>query len=401
MTPIKIAVISDLHIGEGVYAKDLCPYSDSAKKINSSDFIGTFASFISREKIEVDYLIVAGDISEKSRTDEVVKASEVLNNFMGILNVAKEKTFFTVGNHDNSWDDPDSRPSYSAFTDSNNIFKEIDNNSSHSLFKTPFYTYWENDEIIVFSYNSAHQDHQGTTPHKGCIPQAAIKGLDNLFEEKAASSKYKIFVVHHHLLQYSNPIPDEPDFSIMVNAQNLIDLLTKHNFDLVIHGHKHCPKMRLASTEYHYSLPTISAGSFSKILDTRWNGYVNNQFHVIEIHGKERTSTYGVMKSWALLAGDGWIPSNSHHGIHHEVPFKPFDYLETKNKIINAITLTLEHKTTVTWKEVVEIQKDLIYLRRELLEKVLNDIDRERKFIVHPSPKDSPETIIFILREEK
>jgi len=77
--------------------------------------------------------------------------------------------------------------------------------------------------------------------------QSSLDWLDNELGKmlQHEPSQLRLFVVHHHPIQYSEPYPDIPafvDFSILSNAGNLHALLRKHNFDILIHGHRHVPK---------------------------------------------------------------------------------------------------------------------------------------------------------------
>src|SRR5689334_23033318 len=101
MNSLTLAVLSDLHIGYGARAKDLCPYSDG-KQIETG-YRERFLKFVKKHKFKPDYLIIPGDISDRAQPPEFELASELVLELAETLEVSKNRVLFVPGNHDVDW----------------------------------------------------------------------------------------------------------------------------------------------------------------------------------------------------------------------------------------------------------------------------------------------------------
>lgn len=63
MKKLLLAVISDVHVGEGARAKDLCPANAPGRDTKPDDkYIEKFVEFLKSKKIKADYLILPGTL---------------------------------------------------------------------------------------------------------------------------------------------------------------------------------------------------------------------------------------------------------------------------------------------------------------------------------------------------
>src|SRR5262249_13902779 len=134
----------------------------------------------------------------------------------------------------------------------------------------------------------------------------------------------RLFLVHHHPVAYDSPVDGPPDFSQMVNCEELFKLLRRYYFDLVIHGHTHQPRFHTLQAESSIPIGVLAAGSFSLQLPAEWQGKVNNQFHMLTIDGRDPAThcVQGELASWTYYFGHGWSPSTlDREGIAHTEPF--------------------------------------------------------------------------------
>lgn len=407
MKKLNIAVLSDLHIGNGARAKDLCPYENN--KAVDDDYLSTFIDFIKDNDIHANYLIISGDISDKAQPEEFDKASTLITKITKALKVPKRNIFFVPGNHDVDWtvlnnsDKTGLRATqkYDPIKFKKWVFSKIIGRGRSSLFESPHFTIWDSTDILVVGYNSSWHDDPKLSVHHGLLSNDSLVQLDqHLKMINDLESKLKIFLVHHHPIQYSDPLPDTPDFSAMTNSEYLLDILKSYSFDMLIHGHKHSPRFKTMNIDSGFPLIILCSGSFSCRLDTRWSGHVNNQFHMIEIHGRDEKElcTYGTVNSWTYLSGHGWRPSEVHNGIRHKNYFGKYtNPNKLKNFLAPIIKKELKKKDYVLWSAISTKQPELKYLQLDLLISVLKEISNDLEFDLHDEKSEN----LIILKNGK
>jgi UDP-2,3-diacylglucosamine pyrophosphatase LpxH len=407
MKAVKIAVISDLHVGRGARARDLCPYPRD--DMREEGFTDTFVEFVKEGRLSADYLILPGDVSDRAQPDELSLASDVLLRVAKALNVRQSRVLFVPGNHDVDWSVmplPGSTASgfrksqrFAALANPEWFFGKILRRSRMKIIETPHLALWDFPDLVVVGYNSSWHDSPDVAIHHGLISNEDLVYLDErLGRMELLPNKLRVFLVHHHPLQYSDPIAEEPDFSVMVNADNLLALLQRRQFDFLVHGHKHAPRFRTHISDTSFPLAILGAGSFSAQLDTRWSGYVNNQFHLVEIHGRDSESgcTFGLIKSWTYLCGQGWLESQKNNGIRHLLPFGT--YLlpqELRNSVRPVLRELFRNRDYVEWREVVQRLPRLQHLPPDRIVETLDAIAEQEGFRRHGEPPDG----IILLKE--
>jgi len=110
------------------------------------------------------------------------------------------------------------------------------------------------DQPIGFATGSVRSDH--------------ILALDSQLDRITTPHLIRIAVVHHHVLPVSYTVGKlvggEP-FMVFHNAGNVLDMLARHRFDLVLHGHKHLAQFARVDFAPHtaegYPIAVAAAGS--------------------------------------------------------------------------------------------------------------------------------------------
>lgn len=385
MTMMTLAVMSDLHVGLAARAKDLCPKPKKHEikkrgiynqKIDS-EYRRKFVNFVEQEKITAEYLVLPGDLTNKAIPDEAKLASEFVLQAADALKVAHDKIVFVPGNHDVDWsvlkpdDDTGIRwqQRYVPVGADQFHFKKLVDKGYGNVFSNPYFSVWTFKDLQVIGYNSASHDKpvDEDGAHHGLADPNHINEIRRYLESCNPSSDcVRIFLAHHHPVNYSDPIAEIPDFSAMTNAENLLSLLHQFRFDLFIHGHKHHPRFHAYSTDASPHLPILCSGSFSVDIDTRWAGIVDNQFHLVTVEGRSGTEKIikGKVTSWAFKHSRGWIPSEEKtSGIHHIIPFGNYVMPNELYACLKplAIERFREHDS-LRWTHVVSKYPDLEHL---------------------------------------
>jgi len=192
------------------------------------------------------------------------------------------------------------------------------------------------------------------------------KFQDDFVVRLPPDGRVRLFIVHHHLFDFSSPIPRMPDFSLMTNAERLLTILHERSFDLIIHGHKHHPRFETHCTQTYSHIPIICSGSFSVEIDTQWAGTIGNQFHVVTIDGRAGSESLikGKITSWTNNPSKGWIPSDeATSGIHHIIPFGSYVMSnELDTRLEPFIRKWLTNHDHILWRQVIKTFPDLEHL---------------------------------------
>ena len=385
--------MSDLHVGRGARSKDFSPYPDHP--VTDTDYKQLFIKFVKREHLNADYLIVPGDASHRGAPDELALASEIILECAEALGVKTTNILFVPGNHDADWtvfEHPDATgfrrlQKYAPLRNDAWIFEQVISRANKHLLDPHYFSVWQYKNLVVVGYNSAWDDESITEVHHGLV---ANDHLDLLAVELAnldlSSKRFRLFLVHHHPITYSDPMPDEPDFSAMTNAPRLLELLRSHHFDFLIHGHRHCPVFQTVTIDADFPLAILSAGSFSAELDRRWSGFVNNQFHIVRVEGREDSTdfVFGDVQSWTFLAKHGWLASREHNGIRHIHPFGTYlQPQELRRTLTKALTTAFSVSDYVLWTALVQQLPRLKYLPPKAVHQVLRELSSELDFTFH------------------
>lgn len=395
MPPLTLAVLSDLHIGHDARGRDLCPHADS--KAIDPVYKDTFFKFLRSAQIRADYLVIPGDITHEAQPAEFDLASNFIADTARVLGTKKKKTRVIIvpGNHDVDWAEmslPDStgfrqNQRYAPLRNGKWIFGRIMRSGGQCLLDPPYFRIWDFADLLVLAYNSAWHDDPKISTHHGLIAADHIQQLERKVGQiDLSSSRLKLFLAHHHPVQYSDPIPDEPDFSAMTNAGNLLALLRKNHFDVLIHGHKHVPNFGTYVVDASFPLVILGAGSFSAMLDTRWSGLVNNQFHIVTVEGRDTKTGYvfGFVQSWTYLCSRGWVPSEPYTGIRHRLPFgSHVQPNEIKSALAPILERRLRDKEYVEWSVVLSDLPHVKYVPPEQMTTILKALSEVVGFRIH------------------
>lgn len=208
---INILHVSDLHFGTN-------SQKDKESTRYNEDFVFSFISQF--DKIKIDYLIVSGDVANKSATMEYNKALKFLNKVVDDLNIPKKNVIICMGNHDISWDalvkiEDSGKQEEDLYKEKNKYinFKKFynnfykDNNAQIQEFNTdPVFVTIHDDthKILLLGVNTCFHESNKDKDHYGYIEKDAFNKY-----VKDLETKYKgfvrILVMHHN----PSPLADE------------------------------------------------------------------------------------------------------------------------------------------------------------------------------------------------
>ncbi|WP_164732291.1 metallophosphoesterase family protein [Flagellimonas oceanensis] len=365
------------------------------------------------ESISADALLVPGDLTHTAKHAEAQFGVSLLKDIAAILGVDNKNVFIVPGNHDVDWTllnglsdeefEMKKKFRFLGLDDATNtIFSVPGIMNNGSLFKNPYFNIWDRDDYIVAGINSAYDDLPTTQPHYGRFYRDSISKLNDELKKITAPDKIKICLIHHHPIQYSDPVPNI-DFSVMVDSELLFDVLDEHNFDFLIHGHKHVPMLNTHRLKSGRLLNVLCSGSFSAYLSTKLSGFVNNQFHLIEIHDKDSASedVKGIIKSWAYKSTPIWEKSSPSLGIRHILPFgSELQPHELQKKLTVEIQSIFSTKSFIKVSDITNKDPLLKYIPYSTLIDSLKKLEQSLNFELHvDTPKIRAVSLIIKFTE--
>lgn len=382
MRKLRIALVSDLHVGTNARGLDICPLpiADDAKIGKKDDYVGIFertaAEFLASGRIDI--LCVTGDITNTGHASEFSSASRAIGRIATALDVAEHRVFFSPGNHDVNWPvmklSPESFWSahrYSPMLQDELIFqRRLADAIAGRIDTHPYYVVWDSPEALVASVNSAAYDGPNAAPHSGEIRQETIDDLRRFLSGmERDSNKIRMCLLHHHPIQYSEPIPDTPDQSIIVNAENFLNLISEQQFDIILHGHKHHPRLKTHQGDNSNPFVSLCAGSFSATLNSLQSGTISNLFHIINIESRHPASggIQGYVETWSFRTEGKWQVSHQLHGIHPREAFGTSASVgEIENRIRTILTSFVQTARNCAWSDIITADPELDFVRTDV-----------------------------------
>lgn len=364
---LRIAVASDLHAYETLGSDTATSPSHLRVSLPENEPgkhpISGLLKLIETERLTADLFLCAGDIGDKAQPVGIQyawKAIHEVGRKLGASLVAA-----TSGNHD-----LDSRYINTDDADAKGFLLGLEppyplpDESLNDKYWARNYVVVDRDQyrLVILNSSAYHGTAPGEIDH-GRISASTLssisKDLDRL-EPKLVN----LLLCHHHPQQHMEL--NLGDYDVMRNGQELLDMLGSGRYGrwLVVHGHKHHPKVTYASGAA--TSPVIfSAGSLCAKLYLELQTKARNQFYMISLthqHLKD-FGLVGTLKAWDWAHGDGWAPAA---GVNSGLPAESaFGYRGEPRQIARRISTLVVEK--LGWREVcVRIPEAAYYLGQDL-----------------------------------
>ena len=198
--------------------------------------------------------------------------------------------------------------------------------------------------------------------HRKCGPEQKYSHGEltekqlNWFVERTKEYKdddrKKIVLMHHHPFNYPYPNIGE-EISQIKEGPEFREIAEQNGIDLVIHGHRHHPKVTTELREGCSPVTYFCAGSLSVNAEHRSNGDIPNTIHFIDV---DKTKDYFVLYNFSYTGAEGW----------QRTTFKPATPLddvmrvgkvyskEECKSIVRQIANSEEHLIPIEWDTIGE-----------------------------------------------
>lgn len=305
--PVTLAIISDLHCqSQDSEEKETFLYYDADPTPRNKHPVGSLIRLIQEEGITADVLLVPGDLTNQMGT------MGLLGAWGYALQVSRELqtglVAATVGNHDvdsrrQLGDDPFRFPREMVEPD----FPVPDEVRRQYYWQNGFCMV-DHGNLQVLVLNSAADHDQQEEIERGGVTDARLEQIAD-YLHNSHRTNFRVALAHHHPILHEGCGLGPED--VMRNGSFLLDLLGDQGFDLMIHGHKHHPRL-IYGPGGQNSVAVLAAGSLAanNVRNLGLNTFTRNMFHIITLDEPvDRCDHCGTVKSWEFAMGEGWQAS--------------------------------------------------------------------------------------------
>lgn len=309
--PIHVAILSDLHMfsradpgrqgGKRETPSYLCTDADPSGA--AGDPLTDLKRLISETHLKADLVLCPGDLGDIASETGIRTAWQRVQEIAQALGASC--VIATPGNHDinHTHHEPDGcLKALTAFP--------VPEKAQRDQFWADHFTIIEGLHHRLVCLNSCgYQDSR----ENGRFDERARKELQQALT-KLPLKPVQILLCHHHPHQHSEYQLGEHD--VMKGGQLLLDMLGRHGRWLVVHGHKHHPKITRAAG--HSSAPWVfAAGSLAALSNPATQGHARNQFYLLDLDPDTFPTIGwgGEGRAWDWATEDGWAPAGRDSGL--------------------------------------------------------------------------------------
>lgn len=307
---ITLAVISDLHAFALRRDSDPPSYCDLQETDSQKHAVLGLLEYISKHELRADVLVCPGDLCDRAEPAAMDHGWGLIQRVKTAL--GSSDVFVTTGNHD-----VDSRHDYNDF-DAKGRLQELcppypfDDESLNDRYWSRNFVVIDRDEYRLVVLNSSAFHGQSGKPDSveefrhGRVSPATTRHLVRTLQGEG-TRPLNVLLCHHHPHQQSEHDLGASD--TMRGGQDLLDALDELDLGqwLIIHGHKHHPKMLNARGAADPPI-VFSAGSASARLFSQLSSNVRNQFYILDLPVSEfeQHGLVGTFDAWSWRHGIGW-----------------------------------------------------------------------------------------------
>lgn len=387
---IKVAIMSDLHCHpkDGadphsvVKGWDSVLHTDALRTDGNLHPIVALQSLIKKDKLRAHILVSPGDLTNKVHHQGLLSGWQYVKEIADSLKV--HTLAGTLGNHDIDSRGEQGKGLFHLARGIGKGFPIPSGPASNSFYSNGF-CFIEGKKWRLLVFNSVLEHHN---EHKAKRGECTLHQLNLLKSElKTLPNKPLQFaIIHHHPVHHADLGMLESD--VMVGGNELLQLLCDFQFDMLIHGHKHHPKLQYFDRGAS-NLLIFASGAFAAV-DRRGllTAVTRNLFHIVEFSvGKQ----CGIIKSWEWNGNKGWNPSTTTSA---DFPHKcGFGCVEPIDQLVDSINSLLGKRMRMTWDETLVKLPQLQYLTGKDLRLLKDLLEKKKAIQLAPTELDIPHTI--------
>jgi predicted phosphodiesterase len=299
MPQMTFGVISDLHCRLATDSNDSFLKVGSPRVPSGRHPVQSLLELIDHENLAVDVLLVPGDLANKVCVEGLNQGWDYCIEIAKRLNA--RLIIPVIGNHD--IDSKRLRPENAVFGPVRNMRPEFPfllpaNNASY--FADGYCVIAEAD-VEVIALNTVIDQLDEISAKRGTFSIERIQRMEKALSA-SLRSPLRIALMHHHPILHSETFMGDDD--VIPTGDNLVAALRRLGCRLIIHGHKHIPRLSTLN-----GVSIFASGSFSAMLQ-EYGTLFGNTFHIINVEGTAPDDVKGRIMTWVFQLGKGWRRSN-------------------------------------------------------------------------------------------
>lgn len=294
-----LLIVSDLHVME---KKDS---SESRLSIETPEIppemhpIEALKSFLKNYSDEIDCMVNLGDVANKSNQAcwfngiRMLREVQHAKNIQSLIHVTGNHDVICIGdvpNNDNFY-----LPKHTADY-------PVNERSVSDEYWSKGYCIYKLDHLLFLILNTEkHLQKQEDLNKPPQLADDVIRQIKADLQEYADFDGAKIALMHHHIVMHSDPYGNLTSNDVLDKGDELLRILAENHFKIVIHGHKHLPRIKMDD-----DVIVFAAGSFSSLENVRLSN-ADNCFHLI-FFDIENGNVDGFIETYKYNIRDGWGP---------------------------------------------------------------------------------------------
>jgi len=309
---LRLAIISDMHChaDNNNNPRESFLLAGARRLPVGKHPVQSLISLIKEQKLTADVLVCPGDLTNKICQAGMVQAWDHLREIKQQLN--SHLLLTTIGNHD-----VDSRKDHGQdpFEIPKNLHVDFplpDGPSKDSFWSRGFcFVYDEKLKIDFVILNTVVAHHDEKSAARGTFEHSHLDAMNNILQQrekdlyKVREVKYRVAIMHHHPTLHSRI--DYSSSDVLQIGDQILRLLAKYGFQLILHGHRHDPRITRMVTDGTDQL-VFAAGAFSAYLK-ELASVTRNLFHLVTVSNNQAGTLKGTVSNWEFNFGCGWTPS--------------------------------------------------------------------------------------------
>lgn len=388
----RIAILSDIHFGKFARCETFSVPGETIQDNSVGDMPLEDGLVDLMKEMNPQYIFLAGDLTSIGEPQEFWYCERKIISIADQVGIKHGNIICCLGNHDIDWNIFEiankkinkgtveevaqiikAKYENIAASSAINCLDEFEMPSGENKGPAPYAGIYESDSFIVYVLNTGAFCTKEQAYSHGKLSIEQLNWFKKESEVRKDISKVKIVLMHHHPINYAYPVPTQ-DISVLEEGPEFVDIAIRNGINIVIHGHRHHPRVETVQRNFGGPITFICAGSLAVNTTQRKNGEIPNTIHFLDIEQEKdfyvlHNFKYTGLEGWKPMICSGITPLDQVMNIGKIIPE------EEINKSIEVYKDSLKSFIRIEWEQLDDCLKFMTYesLNSKIRER-LNDV---------------------------